>query len=87
LNYRHGLPNLVGYPLPYVLRGYYRQHRHHSRFALTPSTLRYLAKRRITAAKCKRMGMNRLQPGVWYDRLADVLYALTAAPAGSQWEY
>jgi hypothetical protein len=86
LNYRHGLPAVVGFPLPYVLRGYYRQHRQRSRFALSRGTLHYLAVRRITAARCQAMGMRRLRPGVWYSDLAEVMYAQLTAPVGQEWD-
>jgi hypothetical protein len=87
LNYRHGLPYVVGFPVPHALRGYYRQHRQRSRFALSRGTLHYLAVRRITATRCQKMGMQRLRPGVWVDNIADVLYAQAMAPAGMEWDW
>jgi hypothetical protein len=36
-------------------------------------------------AQCAALGMQQLRPGVWYDSLADVMYAQLTAPAGAEW--
>jgi hypothetical protein len=56
-------------------------------FALRCGTLHYLAARRAMAAQCRAMGMQRLTAGVFYDSLADVLYAQATAPAGHEWDW
>jgi hypothetical protein len=55
-----------------------------TKFALRRGTLHYLAVRRRAAAQCAALGMQQLRPGVWYDSLADVMYAQLSAPAGSE---
>lgn len=77
LNYRHGLPQVRGFPLPYVIRGYYLRPRRRSRFCQGAGTLHFLAARRYMAAQCRRRNYQRIRPGLWYDAAGDVVYLQT----------
>lgn len=74
--YHLGFPVPKG-KIPFVGYRGYRQarRRQRTRLALSRGTLHYLAARRFTAVRCRQMGMSRLRPGVWYDDLAEVMYA------------
>jgi hypothetical protein len=51
--------------------------RRRSVYARSQGTLHYLAVRRSMVAKCQRMGMTRLRPGLWYDPASEVAYLQT----------
>jgi hypothetical protein len=56
--------------------------RRRTRYAVPAGAMIYLAARRYMANICKRQGMRQLRPGVYFDSLADVMYAQQTAPAG-----
>lgn len=47
-------------------------------FAFNRFQARYLHKRRSLARQCRKRGMVRIKPGIWYDQISDVVYCQTA---------